>query len=92
MQLNYRDQLMLLKDILSEHESECCGSVAEYEQLERLIRSLMANAEVNDQLKQSLETIYTYCQNRKNSSDITDFIASHQGQLTQWLEDINALS
>ena len=31
MPIQYHDQVSLLKDILSEHQSECCGTVAECE-------------------------------------------------------------
>ena len=92
MPLSHQDQLMLLKDILSEHESECCGTVAEYEQLERLIQSLIANDAVNEQLKQSLESIYSYSQQGKYSRDSTKHINAYQQQLSQWILDLNTFS
>ena len=49
MPLQYQDQVNLIKDILTNQQSDCCGSVSEYEQLERLIKSLMANNNVNQQ-------------------------------------------
>ena len=32
MPLQYQDQVSLLKDILTNHQTDCCGSVSEYEQ------------------------------------------------------------
>ena len=49
MPLQYQDQVNLLKDILTNQQTDCCGSVSEYEQLERLIKSLMANSNVNQE-------------------------------------------
>ena len=43
MPLQYQDQVNLIKDILTNQQTDCCGSVSEYEQLERLIKSLMVN-------------------------------------------------
>ena len=33
MPLQYQDQINLIKDILSNQQSDCCGSVSEYQQL-----------------------------------------------------------
>ena len=46
MPLQYQDQVSLLKDILTNHQTDCCGSVSEYEQLERLIKSLLVNSNI----------------------------------------------
>lgn len=35
MPLNAEHQMNILKDILSNHQSDCCGTVAECEQVER---------------------------------------------------------
>ena len=40
MPINQQHQLEVLKDILVNHQSDCCGTVSECEQLERLIQSL----------------------------------------------------
>ncbi|MBM7606133.1 putative Zn-dependent peptidase [Metabacillus crassostreae] len=92
MPIQYHDQVNLLKDILSEHQSECCGTVAECEQLERVIKSLMVNSNTNPNVKNMLEDIYTYSQSGKNSTELNQHIQSHQEQLSQWVEDINTYS
>ncbi|WP_226670194.1 YtzH-like family protein [Metabacillus litoralis] len=92
MPIQYHDQVSLLKDILSEHQSECCGTVAECEQLERVIKSLMVNSNTTPNVKNMLEEIYTYSQSGKNSKELDHHIQSHQDQLSQWVENINTYS
>lgn len=90
--IQYHDQVNLLKDILSDHQSECCGTVAECEQLERVIKSLMVNGNTNQQAKTLLEDIYSYSQAGKNSTALDQHIESHQQQLSQWIQDIDTYS
>jgi hypothetical protein len=90
--IQYHDQVSLLKDILSEHQSECCGTVAECEQLERVIKSLMANSSTGQNVKGVLEDIYFYSQSGKNSASLDQHIESHQDQLSQWIQDIDTFS
>lgn len=81
-----------MKDILSEHQSECCGTVAECEQLERVIKSLMVNSNTNQQAMGLLEDIYSYSQAGKNSPSLDQHIQAHQNQLSQWINDIDTYS
>ncbi|KKI91636.1 YtzH-like family protein [Bacillus sp. SA1-12] len=92
MPIQYHDQVNLLKDILSEHQSECCGTVAECEQLERLIKSLMVNTNIDQNVKGILENIYSYSQAGINSASLDQHIESHQNQLSQWIQDIDSFS
>ncbi|WP_428911286.1 YtzH-like family protein [Niallia sp. Krafla_26] len=92
MPLQYQDQINLIKDILTNHQSDCCGSVSECEQLERLVKSLMANQHLNQQDANTLNQIYSYSQNGVNSTDLDQHIESHQHQLTQWVENMDQLS
>ncbi|MGG0717384.1 YtzH-like family protein [Robertmurraya massiliosenegalensis] len=89
MPLNQQDQLQLLKDILNNHQVDCCGSVSELEQLERLVKSLMADSNMNNDV---LEQIYSYSQNGINSSNLDNHIESHQQQLSQWVNDVETFS
>ena len=43
MSLNYQHQYSIVTDILTNHSEDCCGSVAECEQLGRLVKSLIVN-------------------------------------------------
>lgn len=92
MPIQYRDQVSLLKDILSEHQSECCGTVAECEQLERVIKSLMVNSNTNQNVKSVLEDVYFYSQSGKNSTSLDNHIEAHQDQLSQWIQDIDSFT
>ncbi|MDF1508679.1 YtzH-like family protein [Robertmurraya sp. DFI.2.37] len=89
MPLNQQDQLQLLKDILSNHQVDCCGSIAELEQLERLVKSLMTDSNVDNEV---LEQIYHYSQNGINSSNLDNHIESHQQQLSQWVNEVESFS
>ncbi len=92
MPLQYQDQVNLLKDILSNHQTDCCGSVSECEQLERLIKSLMANSNIDQNSKQVLDQIYDYSQSGINASNLDVHIESHQQQLSEWVGNIDQLS
>ncbi|MBU8770034.1 YtzH-like family protein [Cytobacillus oceanisediminis] len=92
MPLGHQDQLNLLKDILSNHQTDCCGSISECEQLERLVKSLMINGNINQNVKTVLEEIYEYSQHGINSSKLDTHIESHQNELSQWVQDIDQFS
>lgn len=89
MPLNQQHQVEILKDILSNHLTDCCGSVSELEQLERLVKQLMTESNINNDV---LAQIYNYSQNGINSSNLDLHIESHQGQLTQWVRDMGPFS
>ena len=92
MSLNYQHQYQLLQDILTNHSEDCCGSVAECEQLGRLVKSLMVNQNVQPEMIPILEDIYTYCQAGKNSSQLDTHINAHQENLSQWVGQIDLYS
>ncbi|WP_338449148.1 YtzH-like family protein [Niallia oryzisoli] len=92
MPLQYQDQVNLLKDILSNHQTDCCGSVSECEQLERLIKSLMVNSNIDQNNKQVLDQIYSYSQSGINASNLDAHIELHQEQLSQWVDNIDQFS
>lgn len=92
MPLNDQDQVNLLKDILSNQQTDCCGSVSEYEQLERLVKSLMVNTNVNHDVKTVLQEIYYYSQNGIQSKNINDHIDSNQQRLSNWVNEIDQLT
>ena len=92
MPLQYSDQVNLLKDILTNHQTDCCGSVSECEQMERLIKSLLVNSNIDQNNRNVLEQIYSYSQNGINSTNLDEHIESHQQQLSQWVNSIDQLS
>ncbi len=92
MGLNHEHQVHLLKDILTDHQLDCCGTVAEYEQLERVIKSLMANTDLNSNIKHVLEDVYQYSQSGRTANSIDSHIREHQSHLSQWVEEMDSYS
>lgn len=89
MPLNQQNQVELLKDILSNHQVDCCGSVSELEQLERLVQSLKDESNLNPNV---LEQIHNYSQNGIQSNNLDQHIESHQQQLSQWVSNVDQFS
>lgn len=89
MPLSQQHQVTILKDILTNHQSDCCGSVSECEQVERLVKSLLANGQVNQQIIPILNEIYTYSQNGKSTDNLDNHINTHQDQLSSWVDSID---
>lgn len=92
MPLSQQHQVMVLKDILTNHQSDCCGSVSECAQVERLVTALLNNGEVNEQLIPILNEIYTYSHSGQTITDLNGHINSHQNQLSQWVDNMNQFS
>ncbi|MDF0726471.1 YtzH-like family protein [Cytobacillus sp. S13-E01] len=92
MPINHTDQMNVLKDILTNQQADCCGTVAECEQMERIIKSLMVNTNVDQNLKSVLDDIYSYSQNGKYTQHLDSHIDSHRSDLTQWVNDIDSFS
>ena len=89
MPLSQQHQVTILKDILMNHQSDCCGSVSECEQVERLVKSLLANGQVSEQIIPILNDIYTYSQNGINTDNLDNHINTHQDQLSSWVDSID---
>ncbi|PLR98187.1 YtzH-like family protein [Bacillus sp. T33-2] len=89
MPISQHDQFTLLKDILQNQQTDCCGSVAECEQLERLVKSLMVNASIDNNVKTILMEIYDYSQHGAQSPDLEQHIQRNQGRLSGWVNSID---
>jgi hypothetical protein len=92
MPLNHEHQMTVLKDILTNHQCDCCGTIAECEQMERIIKSLMTNDNVADDTRTMLNDVYYYSQSGKYSPDLDQHISNHQNELSQWISGIDSLS
>lgn len=92
MPLSHQDQVTLLKDILNNHQTDCCGSVAECEQLERLVKSLMVNTQIDQNVKSTLQEVYNYSQDGTHTADLDQHILTNQGNLSQWVNNIDSFS
>jgi hypothetical protein len=90
--INYQHQVNLLKDILNNHQTDCCGSIAECEQLERLVKSLMVNSDIHDNVKSVLQEIYTYSQAGVHTGNLDDHITTNQAHLAEWVNNIDQYS
>lgn len=89
MPIQYTDQINLLKAILQNHSEDCCGSVSECEQIERLVKSLMVNQKVDQNVKAILNEIYAYGQTGKYTQHLDEHISNHQDQLNTWVNQID---
>lgn len=89
MPLNHSDQLNMLKDILSEHLSDSNGTVSEYEQMDRLVKSLLDNDGISEEMKQQLQEIQSYSEIGKQSMDSQEHIFENQNNLNQWIEGMD---
>ncbi|WP_141433772.1 YtzH-like family protein [Bacillus sp. 03113] len=92
MPISQQDQMNLLKDILNNHKADCCGTVSECEQLERLIKSLMVKTNMDSNGQTLFEDIYQYSQHGINSANLNQHIESHQEDLSKWVNDIDQFS
>ena len=92
MPLRDQDQVSLLKDILNNHQTDCCGSVSECEQLERLVKSLMVNTQIDQNVKGILQDVYNYSQQGAGTADLEEHILSNQNNLSQWVSNIDTYS
>lgn len=92
MPLNQQHQLEILKDILVNHQSDCCGTVSECEQLERIVQSLLANDAIASDVKTMLNDVHYYSQTGKMSPDLDNHISGHQEQLSQWISGMDSFS
>lgn len=85
MSLTVRDQLKLLHDLLDEHLVERNGEVAEYQQIKRLIRSMMTNQTVTDeQLNHLLPEIYNYGRRGENARNSSEHVTANQENIENW--------
>ncbi|MEH7124135.1 YtzH-like family protein [Bacillus sp. JJ1532] len=92
MPISHQDKLNLLKDILNNHQMDCCGSVSECEQLKRLVKSLMMQPGLDQYSQSVLEEIYYYSQHGSQAAQLDNHIEAHQSELSQWVDEINQFS
>ncbi|MGL4819049.1 MAG: YtzH-like family protein [Bacilli bacterium] len=91
MPLSHLHQMQVVKDILLNHSQDCCGTVSECEQVERVIKHLLTNEAVPQDVKNTLQEVYFYSQKGKYSPDLDQHITSHQTQITAWVEEMDTL-
>lgn len=85
MSLNVTHQLALLHDILDEQVINNMGTVAEYEQIKRLVKEMMAKNKITDeQLLQILPEVYNYGLQGVIAQSLPEHITSHLESLENW--------
>ena len=92
MPISQQDKYNLLKDILNNHQVDCCGSVSECEQIERTVKSLLLSGELTPDVKDVLTEIYSYGQQGKYTQHLDNHIQNHQEQLSNWVDHIDQYS
>ena len=74
------------------HQTDCCGSVSECEQIERLIKSLLINSNIDQNNKDTLNKFITIVKVGKTQLILDQHIESHQQQLSQWVNNMDQFS
>ncbi|MFD1851155.1 YtzH-like family protein [Oceanobacillus bengalensis] len=93
MTLNANNLLTLLHDILDEQSAGCCGEVSEYQQIKRLVKTMMAHDQITDeQLMQLLPDIYNYGRQGENTQSIEEHITSNQENIENWMSAIEYIN
>ncbi len=90
MTITARDQIGMIREILYNHKTDCCGQVSEYQQIQRLIQSLVAKGSLNEQEKQTMYDIYQYTQTGVNGRNIDNHITNHDESLGKWIHELDA--
>jgi len=93
MTLSVNDQLRLLHDLLDEQMVDNTGSVAEYQQIKRLIQKIIANNKISDeQLLQLLPEIYNYGRLGEIAQSSPEHITSNIDNIENWKNAIQQIN
>ncbi|MFC3040161.1 YtzH-like family protein [Virgibacillus xinjiangensis] len=85
MALTVNNQLSLLYDLLDEQQVDGYGQASEYQQIVRLVQSMMENDQLTDeQLTQLLPEIYNYGKQGESTKDTTAHITSNRQNIGNW--------
>lgn len=88
MCLTYHNQLQLLHDLLDEHLTYQSAYMYEYEQLKKLIQSIMNNQLIDERLQTILPEIYAYSFHGVHTHVDKEYIQIHEDRIKQWLSVI----
>lgn len=85
MTLSVNDQLRLLHDLLDEQMLDNTGSIAEYQQIKRLIQEMIAKDKINDdQLSKLLPEIYNYGRQGEIAQSSSEHISTNTDNIENW--------
>lgn len=89
--LSKEDRISLLKDILNNHNEDCCASKSEYLQATRLATSLQVEFGDDIDTKDILHQINSYCQKGHKCKDHNSHITEFSTDLTGWVEHLETI-
>lgn len=93
MTLSVNDQLRLLHDLLDEQMLDNSGSIAEYQQIKRLIQKITADNKItDDQLLQLLPEIYNYGRLGEIAQNSPEHITSNIDNIEDWKNAIQQIN
>jgi len=85
MTLSVNDQLRLLHDLLDEQMIDNTGSIAEYQQIKRLIKEMIAKDKISDdQLLKLLPEIYNYGRQGEIAQSSSEHITTNTDNIENW--------
>lgn len=85
MTLTIQNQLKFLHDILEEQIIDKTASVNDYQQIKKLVQSIMCSNSINnEQLFQILPEIYYYGIQGENVQCLQEHIKSNEENIKQW--------
>ncbi|OZM56096.1 hypothetical protein CIB95_13385 [Lottiidibacillus patelloidae] len=92
MPITSNDQLHLLYDILTNHKIDCCGSMSECQQIQRIVQSLVNDQSLSYDMKNTLKDIYNYSKVPENNQHLEHHIVQHNGHLDNWISSIDSFT
>lgn len=85
MTLTIQNQLTLLHDLLDEQITDKSGSIAEYQQIKRLVQTMISKNYITDgQLLNLLPEIYNYGLRGEIAQCLTEHIVSNEENIEIW--------
>lgn len=88
MPLNTNDQLNIVKDILQNQQIDCCGSVSECQQIQRITKSLLAGSVTDQNAKNTLTEVYQYSQEGQYTQNLDHHILNNKQNISNWIQDL----
>ncbi|MFA1820271.1 YtzH-like family protein [Virgibacillus oceani] len=93
MGLSVNDQLTLLLDLLDEQSGENSATHSEYQQIARLVTSMLDNQTIqNHEVLDMLPQIYEYGKQGESASNVTDHITNNKQNIESWISAINHIT
>lgn len=94
MGLTVNDQLILLLDLLDEQSGEHLATPSEYQQIARLVTSMLDNQTLrhgglDDQLLKILPQIYEYSKQGETAANVPDHITNNKLHIQTWISAID---